>query len=105
MPATVQALPDDPYRTLAWRVRKGEKDVENDEGFCRGLIKENKEFAEFQWADWLRTRPEFQNPPGPTKDWSGKKRKEAIALAKTSAASHLPGYRKDLSVVCPPDPD
>jgi len=105
LPTTLEALPDDPYRTLAWRVRKGDKDVPNDEGFCRGLMEGNKEFAEFQWADWLRKRPEFQNPPGPTEDWSKKKRKEAIALAKTPAASGLPGYRSDLSVACPPDPD
>jgi len=105
LPATLEALPDDPYRTLAWRVRKGEKGVPNDEGFCRGLMTGNKEFAEFQWADWLRKRPEFQNPPGPNDDWSKKKRKEAIALAKTPAASGLPGYRSNLSVACPPDPD
>jgi hypothetical protein len=68
-------------------------------------MKENKEFAEFRWADWLRKRPEFQNPPGPKGNWSDPKRAEAIALAKTPAASGLPGYRSDLSVACLPDPD
>lgn len=100
LPKTLQSMPDDPYRTLAWRVRKGG-------GFCRALMKGNTEFAEFEWADWLRKRPEFKNPPGPTADWSDDKRKEAIALAKTSAASGLPGWHGDKSrkYKCPPDPD
>jgi hypothetical protein len=69
----------------------------------------NTEFAEFQWADWLRKRPEFQNPPGPNDDWSGDKIIEAIALAKTLAAKEakLPGWHGDkrAKYKCDPDPD
>ena len=100
LPRKLSDLPDDPYRTLAWRVRKGD-------GFCRALKNGNTEFAEFEWADWLRKRPEFQNPPGPNDDWSGEKIIEAVALAKTSAAKGLPGYRGDqrAKYKCAPDPD
>jgi hypothetical protein len=73
----------------------------------------NKEFAEFQWADWLRKRTEFKNPPGPNEDWSKKKRDAAVELAKDPTKANdpfvqsLPGYRGDkpLAYTCPPDPD
>jgi hypothetical protein len=98
LPETLKDLPDDPYRTLAWRVRKGG-------GFCRALMTGNTEFAEFQWADWLRTR--ITPSPQEGKNWSNRKREAAIALAKTSAAAGLPGYRGDKppGYTCPPDPD
>jgi hypothetical protein len=98
LPDKLRALPDDPYRTLAWRVRKGG-------GFCRALMTGNTEFAEFQWADWLRTR--ITPSPREGKNWSDGKREAAIALAKTSAAAGLPGYRGDKpsDYTCPPDPD
>lgn len=43
IPATVVELPNDPYRTLAWHVRKRG-------GFC----KTNVPFAEFHWAKYFR---------------------------------------------------
>lgn len=106
LPTTLRDLPDDPYRTLAWRVRKGD-------GFCRALMTGNKEFAEFQWADWLRKRAEFKNPPGPNQNWSKNKRAVAVELAKDPTKANdpfvksLPGYRGDkpLAYTCPPDPD
>jgi hypothetical protein len=106
LPTTLETLPDDPYRTLAWRVRKGD-------GFCRALMTGNKEFAEFQWADWLRKRAEFKNPPGPNEDWSRRKREVAIELAKDPTKANdpfvqsLPGYRGDkpLAYRCEADPD
>jgi hypothetical protein len=106
LPTTLETLPDDPYRTLAWLVRK--KD-----GFCRALMQGNKEFAEFQWADWLRKRSEFKNPPGPNEDWSKKKRDTAVELAKDPNKAKdplvklLPGYRGDkpLDYTCDADPD
>jgi hypothetical protein len=98
LPTKLRALPDDPYRTLAWLVRK--KD-----GFCRALMTGNEEFAEFQWADWLRTR--ITPSPREGQDWSKRKRDEAVALAKTPAAAGLPGYRGDKppGYTCPADPD
>jgi hypothetical protein len=53
--------PDDPYRTLAWMVRKRD-------GFCRALMQQ-KEFAEFIWADWMRGKiePAAQVAAGPKK--------------------------------------
>jgi hypothetical protein len=45
LPKTLEAMADDPYRSLAWFVRhKG--------GFC----KSSREFAEFAWADWFRSK-------------------------------------------------
>jgi hypothetical protein len=97
----LETLPDDPYRTLAYLVRKRN-------GFCRALMTaENKEFAQFEWADWLRKRPELNNPPGPNGDWSKRKRDAAVALAKSVAAKDLPGYHGNTSpnYECPADPD
>jgi hypothetical protein len=53
LPTSLEQLPDDPYRTLAWMVRKRD-------GFCRALMQQ-KEFAEFIWADWMRGQNEL--PP------------------------------------------
>ena len=62
LPKSIEQLPDDPYRTLAWMVRK-------ENGFCRSLMKQ-KEFAEFIWADWMRNKlPRTKLRPRPT-NWS-----------------------------------
>jgi hypothetical protein len=100
LPTKLRALPDDPYRTLAWMVRK--KD-----GFCRALMTGNKEFAEFKWADWFRTRPEL--PYNEVKASPRNMRNTALRLAKSTAAAglDLPGYRghKPPDYTCGPDPD
>jgi hypothetical protein len=98
LPTKLKDLPDDPYRTLAWMVRK--KD-----GFCRALMQGNTEFAEFKWADWMRTRPEL--PYKEVKASPKKMRAKALELAKGPLAASLPGYRGDKppSYTCPPDPD
>jgi hypothetical protein len=48
LPQTLNKLyeHDDPYRSLAWRVR--------DKGFCRPAY--SQDFLEFHWADFLRRR-------------------------------------------------
>jgi len=46
LPTSIGDLPDDPYRSLAYFVREKH-------GICRSLMKQ-KEFAEFEWADWFR---------------------------------------------------
>ena len=53
LPPDLAHTPDDPYRSLAWLVRK-------ESGFCRSKMPQ-KEFAEFLWADWFRRRPELQD--------------------------------------------
>ncbi len=106
LPATLDTMPDDPYRTLAWMLRKAD-------GYCRGLMKPAPPpFAEFRWADWMR----FQY--GLTADkvkeaadlWLLKKKDRdaakvakqqallavVVGLAKTAAAKDLPGYRGDI---------
>jgi hypothetical protein len=82
LPKTLMELPDDPYRTLAWMVRKSG-------GFCRQLM-DHKEFAEFLWADWMRGRPEL--PPEQIMSSPTKMLPTALALAKSSAAAGLQGY-------------
>jgi hypothetical protein len=93
LPRSVQQLPDDPYRSLAWLVRK-------DDGFCRALMPQ-KEFAEFQWADWLRTKPEV--PVSSVKASPESLLPVALTLVKSPAAAALPGYRGDKpeSFLCP----
>jgi hypothetical protein len=98
LPTKLRDLPDDPYRTLAWMVRK--KD-----GFCRALMQGNTEFAEFKWADWMRARPEL--PYAKVKANPKAMRDSALKLAKSPDAAGLPGYRGDkpANYTCPPDPD
>jgi hypothetical protein len=82
---SLEQLPDDPYRTLAWMVRK--KD-----GYCRALM-DQREFAEFIWADWMRSRAEF--PAAQVAAAPDKLLKTALKLAESPAAEGLPGYVGD----------
>ena len=114
LPKTLKALPDDPYRTLAWMVRKAD-------GYCRALMTPSPPpFAEFRWADWLRKRSDLPlaNVAAATDPglWSLKKKDReakqkavldaALSAAKGQDARNLPGYRGDKapSYECPPDP-
>jgi hypothetical protein len=85
LPGDLAQLPDDPYRSLAWRLRKND-------GFCRSIMPQ-KEFAEFIWADWLRKQP------GLLVDAVRTSAKEmlptALALARSPAAKDMPGYVGD----------
>jgi hypothetical protein len=96
LPLSLEQLPDDPYRTLAWMLRK--KD-----GFCRALMPQ-KEFAEFIWADWMRgnIEPAAQVAAAPKTFLE-----TALKLAKSPAAASLPGYvgDKPVSFTCPDDDD
>jgi hypothetical protein len=95
LPKTLQLLPDDPYRTLAWMVRK-------QDGFCRAYMKGATEFAEFRWADWMRDKPEL--PFATVKSSPATVLPAALTLAKSPAAKDLPGYRGDRpNGPCPPD--
>ena len=77
LPADVRSLADDPYRSLAWRVR--------DEG---GYDKTTKPFSEFQWAEFFRNNL----PMDDLNEHFDGAVKKAMDLAKSPAASHLPGY-------------
>jgi hypothetical protein len=78
LPRTIGELRDDPYRSLAWMVRK--------QG---GYAKTDAPFAEFRWADFFRTRISAKLLTGdlelvtPT----------ALGLAASPEAANLPGYR------------
>jgi hypothetical protein len=82
LPTSLEQLPDDPYRTLAWMVRKKG-------GFCRARMLQ-KEFAEFIWADWMRGRVEL--PPAQVAAAPKQFLETALKLAKSPAAASLPGY-------------
>ena len=73
------------------------------DGFCRALMQQ-KEFAEFIWADWMRGKiePAAQVAAGPKKFLE-----TALKLAKSPAAASLPGYvgDKPVSFTCPDDDD
>jgi hypothetical protein len=92
LPHNLEGMPNDPYRSLAWRVRKAH-------GFCRP--KEQKEFMEFAWADQLRAQPKLPA------DKVGKSAKsmlsEALLFAQSQAAQGLPGYigAKPAGFKCP----
>jgi hypothetical protein len=83
LPKTLEAMADDPYRSLAGFVRqKG--------GFC----KSSREFAEFAWADWFRSKSpalDIQNLPSDPNDENATLN-EAVQMAHSSDAEGLPGY-------------
>ncbi|WP_461318787.1 ParB/Srx family N-terminal domain-containing protein [Bradyrhizobium barranii] len=95
LPSGLAQLPDDPYRSLAWRLRKND-------GFCRSIMQQ-KEFAEFTWADWLRMRPEL--PVDAVRASAKQMLPKALALARSSAAKDVPGYvgDKPSGFRCPDD--
>lgn len=95
LPASVADLPDDPYRSLAWRLRKAG-------GFCRAAMAQ-REFAEFLWADWLRRQPAL--PEDAVRRAPKTLLAEALALARSPAAAGLPGFVGDKpdTFACPDD--
>ena len=89
LPHTLDALGDDPYRSLAWLVRENG-------GFCTEDPHSNsqKEFLEFQWADFFR---EKKVPVERVQVWDPKEDhdpvvREAVRLAHSPEAANLPGY-------------
>ncbi len=78
IPATIEGLVDDPYRSLA--------------GFARnaGAFKKVKTpFAEFEWADYFRTRISKEM----LAEKFDKAVKLAVSIANDDAAKDLPGYQ------------
>ncbi len=78
LPLDIRGLADDPYRSLAWMVRK--------EGAFENTT---QSFAEFQWADFFRQRNLL--------DSQGRKGfhqavQKGIRLAQSKQARRLPGF-------------
>lgn len=78
VPRRIEALRDDPYRSLAGDLRRAE-----------GYDKADTPFEEFIWADFLRYRVE---PALVATDFD-KARAEALRHARSDAARHLPGWK------------
>jgi hypothetical protein len=80
LPKDIRGLADDPYRSLAWFVRK-----------AGAFESSDKNFAEFQWANFFRARKLFDQygPRGMPNALI-----KAVQLAQSPAARRLPGYGK-----------
>jgi hypothetical protein len=80
LPKDIRGLADDPYRSLAWFVRK-----------AGAFENSDKNFAEFQWANFFRSK-KLLDRTGPWGFARGLVR--AAKLAQSAEAKHLPGYGK-----------
>jgi hypothetical protein len=83
-------LPNDPYRSLAYFVRQ-------EHGICRSRMKQ-KEFAEFEWADWYRNKSELPN--GDVEAAPQTFVEKAKKLAKESPKDRPDGYMEH-GATCP----
>jgi hypothetical protein len=77
LPKTVTEMADDPYRALAWAVRKR-----------GGLHKTTASFDEFKWANFFRNRV----PIGSQPDDFDRAVEEALKISHSPEAKDLPGY-------------
>jgi len=78
LPLDIRGLADDPYRSLAWMIRK-EGGYENSE----------ETFCEFKWADFFRSKG-LLNTQGRRGFHEAVRR--GLRLAHSRAARNLPGY-------------
>jgi len=79
MPASVDDLIDDPFRSLAGAVKR-----------AGGYAKDKSPFSEFRWADFLRLRI----PRDLIERDFGRALALAMDLAQTTEAAALPGWRR-----------
>jgi hypothetical protein len=77
IPKSVTELVDDPFRSLAGELRR-----------AGGYAKDTTPFSEFLWADFLRRRMKRKTVE---QDFDHAI-EEALALAKSTDANHLPGW-------------
>jgi hypothetical protein len=77
IPKTVTGLKDDPFRSIAGELRR-----------AGGFAKDTTPFSEFIWADFMRRRIKH----AVAKDAFPRALKQALTLAKSQEASHLPGW-------------
>lgn len=80
LPRDIRGLADDPYRSIAWFVRK-----------AGGFENSDKNFAEFQWANFFRSK-NLLDEDGPQSMQAALV--QAAKLAQTPAAKGLPGFDK-----------
>jgi hypothetical protein len=80
LPKDIRGLADDPYRSLAWFVRK-----------AGAFENSDRNFAEFKWANFFRKHRLLDRT-----GLAGMSNalEKAVTLAQTSAASRLPGFGK-----------
>jgi hypothetical protein len=77
LPKSIEELAHDPYRDLAWSVRR-----------VGGFDKTVMPFSEFRWANFFRARI---SPDLVARDYSRAVRR-ALRLARARSAQSLPGY-------------
>lgn len=77
IPKSLEAMEDDPYRSLAGELRR-----------AGGYAKEVLPFAEFLWADFLRRRVKRSL----VEEDFGAALTKALKLAAQDQAQHLPGW-------------
>lgn len=77
LPTRIEDLVDDPYRGLAWYLRR-----------AKGYAKTDTPFEEFIWADFLRRRIGSERLAA---DYD-KAKCDALELAASQEASHMPGW-------------
>jgi hypothetical protein len=80
LPKDIRGLADDPYRSLAWFVRK-----------AGAFENSDKNFAEFKWANFFRSKKllDREGPAGFEHALL-----KAVTLAQSPEAKNLPGYGK-----------
>ena len=83
IPKKLSDLIDDPFRSLAGELRR-----------AGGFAKDTTPYSEFLWADFLRRRVKRQT----VERNFDRAIEQALQLAKSSAASYLPGW-------CGPSPE
>lgn len=78
LPLDIRCLADDPFRSLAWMIRE------------EGLFEKTKTpFSEFKWADLFREHITIER----TDHGFERAKKEAMKIARSPQAKHLPGYK------------
>ena len=77
IPKSIAGLVDDPYRSLAGELRR-----------IGGFAKDTTPFSEFLWADFLRPRVKAKQ----INERFSAALEKALSLAKSDAASYLPGW-------------
>jgi hypothetical protein len=77
LPKSIEALKDDPFRSLAGELRRS-----------GGFAKDTTPFSEFLWADFLRRRISTKA----VEENFAKAMEKSLELAKSQDAAYLPGW-------------